>query len=140
MHSHHGVVTGIRVIDWLAGDGLYVRTIDCMGQDWPWILAYAVVKVMIILGYLEFARINLREYRRIKEHSAHANAYMSLVRVFVFCAACGYALPLLRMVWPCHRLELFFNLVLAHYTWKLVSDAKTKDFIRKLFGGDADGH
>ena len=104
-----------------------------MQQDTPWVVFLVLVKVGIVLGYIDFAIRNYRAYRDMHTKTKAATAYLYLTVVFLLCAVCGYLAPCVRLIWPAYRLEAFFNLALLIATFWLVRSARNADLIREVF-------
>lgn len=117
-------------------NGPYMTLVNCMQQDWFWIGMMVLANTFVILGYFEFARRNYKAYKRSimnEGDSDIARSYMSLIWVFIFCAFCGYAYPLISIVAPVKKAFVLITFVLAAVTWRMIVNANSVDFYNEIF-------
>ncbi len=105
-----------------AGDGFYRARTHCMvnaagDPDWPWIIGFIAVNVIVIVGYLRIFVFWRRSFTA-EQHQDRNTKLMDLAYIFLWCAVCGYVLAIMTFFWPAYRLAIGCLAVLAFFTWK----------------------
>lgn len=119
-------VTGLPVVDFLAGDGAYMARTHCMvtaegGTDWGWVWFLVGLNVLVIVGYLRIFVFWRRAY--LQEEAQDRNTkLMDLAWIFLLCASCGYISSIMLFFWPGYRLLALALCPLVFFTWKFAAN------------------
>ncbi len=105
------------ILNWLAGNGAYMKLTHCMGHDTPWIAATVALDLANALGYALIAIHWWRNARHLPKVPAK-DALGNIRNIFVFCGICGYLFIPIKMFWPAWRLYDLFMAALVFYTWR----------------------
>lgn len=122
--SCHGFDRGHmqNILNWLAGDGLYMNLVHCMGHDTFWIATTVILDLAVAAGYVVIAMHWWKNQRLLPDIPAK-RALSQMRNIFLFCGICGYLFIPIKMVWPAWRLYDMFMIVLVWTTWRYAWNA-----------------
>jgi len=111
-------------VEYLTNNGSYRARTHCLvneagAPDWPWIAAFVLVNLVVIMGYLRIFMFWKRCYQAEAPEDRNKKL-MDLAHIFLWCAVCGYVLSVMAFVWPAYRLAVVCLAVLAFFTWKFI--------------------
>jgi hypothetical protein len=122
------------LLDWFAGDGLYMRLTHCMGHDYPWIATTVLLDLAVATGYGLIAWHWWTNQKHLPDGAPAKKALGNMRNIFLFCGICGYAFIPIKMVWPAWRLYDVFMAALVYFTWKYAWSAKDLKVVYRELG------
>lgn len=111
-----------NIFQWLAGDGLYMDLIHCMGHDKFWIVTTVILDLAVAAGYVVIAMHWWKNSRLLPDIPAK-RALSQMRNIFLFCGICGYIFIPIKMFWPAWRLYDLFMVALVWFTWRYAWNA-----------------
>jgi signal transduction histidine kinase len=121
------------ISQWLAGDGLYMNLIHCMGHDTFWIVTTVVLDLAVAAGYVVIAMHWWKNQRLLPDVPAK-RALAHMRNIFLFCGICGYLFIPIKMVWPAWRLYDMFMVALVWFTWRYAWNARELRVVYRELG------
>src|ERR1700722_2788302 len=129
----------IKLLNWFAGDGRYMKLTHCMDHDVFWISTTVALDLLNAAGYSIIAWHwwqNARSLPKVPAKSALAN----IRNIFVFCGICGYLFIPVKMFWPAWRLYDIFLAVLVFFTWRYAFKARELKVVYSAIGSTTPLH
>src|SRR4051812_31681009 len=112
-----------NILDWFAGNGLYMDLRHCMGHDYFWITVTVLLDLTVASGYIMIAK-HWWTNERMLPPSPPKRALGNMRNIFIFCGLCGYLFIPIKMFWPAWRLYDIFMVFLAYFTWRYAWGAR----------------
>jgi PAS domain S-box-containing protein len=100
-----------------------MRSIDCMNNDWLWVIITIVLNLGVVLGYAIIARHWYKSGKRL-ENSPAKSSLQAMMNIFIFCGLCGYLSTVIRMYWPAWRLTDMAIVGLLYYSFSYIYRSK----------------
>src|SRR4051812_24870489 len=122
------------LLDWFAGNGLYMRLTHCMGHDYPWIATTVLLDLAVATGYGLIAWHWWTNQKNLPDGAPAKKALANMRNIFLFCGICGYAFIPIKMLWPAWRLYDLVMAALVYFTWKYAWSAKDLKVVYRELG------